>query len=328
MSIINYEDIMGDYFFSKTLRPATEWSYRKVLHSFRNYTGENLLPGQVDRLTVLNWRQHVLNEQGLSSITWNNKVAHMRAIFNYAMTQEFLTLKNNPFNGVVARPDIKRKKTLSDAVIQKIYLVMEARETQERIGIMGRTRCALRPAWFWLTVVDTLRYTGMRQNQLLHIRIGDVNLEEGWINLRSESAKNHKEHRVPIISVLRPRLERLMTGLLERGAHSGDQLFNVGWFDGKKEVVTDNMDYPLVRSFFRRLSRECRCAISPHRFRHTIATNLMKSPDRNLKIVQTLLGHSTVAVTLEYVEGDMDSLKQALEEQFGVVEALKANSHD
>ncbi|ENA3446048.1 integrase [Yersinia enterocolitica] len=43
----------------------------------------------------------------------------------------------------------------------------------------------------------------------------------------------------------------------------------------------------------------------------------MKSPDRNLKVVQTLLGHSSVAVTLEYVEGNMDSIRMALEEAFG-----------
>ncbi len=317
MELINYEDILGDYFFSKTLRPATEWSYRKVIHSFMRYTGENILPEQIDRQIVLNWRRHVLSEQQLSSRTWNNKVAHMRAIFNHAMTQEFLKLKNNPFNGVIARPDVKRKKTLSDAEIQKIYLVMEERELQESVGIISKRPCALRPAWFWLTVVDTLRYTGMRQNQLLHVRVGDVNLEEGWVNLRSEASKNHKEHRVPITGVLRPRLERLINAVFERGGNSLDQLFNVGRFDGKKDILADNMDYPPLRAFFRRLSAECRCTISPHRFRHTIATNMMKSPDRNLKIVQTLLGHSSVAVTLEYVEGNMDSLRQALEEEFG-----------
>ena len=316
MNQINYDDILKDYFFSKSLRPATEWSYRKVTNSFRRYTGDAVLPGEVNRITVLNWRRHVLTEQGLSSRTWNNKVAHMRAIFNHALSQEFVAQKDNPFNGVIARPDVKRKKTLSEAEIKKIYLLMEAREGGENVGFIGKLRSALRPAWFWLTVVDTLRYTGMRQNQLLHVRLEDVNLDEGWISLRSEASKNHKEHRVPIVSALRPRLERLIAASLERGAEQGDQLFHVGRFDGKKEVVTENMDCPPLRAFFRRLSAECRCTISPHRFRHTIATEMMKSPDRNLKAVQTLLGHSSVAVTMEYVEGNMDSLRVALEETF------------
>lgn len=317
MKLISYDDILKDYFFSKTLRPATEWSYRKVINSFRRYIGDNVFPGQVDRLTVLNWRRHVLSEQGLSSITWNNKVAHMRAIYNHALQQEFVTLKDNPFNGVIARPDIKRKKTLTESEIKKIYLLLEAREKEESLGIIEKSRSALRPAWFWLSVVDTLRYTGMRQNQLLNIRLEDVHLEGGWINLRPEASKNHREHRVPITRLLRPRLERLMLAAVERGAVHGDMLFNASRFDGRKNILTDVMAYQPLRGFFRRLSTECQCVITPHRFRHTIATDMMKSPDRNLKVVQTLLGHSSVAVTLEYVEGNIDSLRVALDEVFG-----------
>lgn len=299
------------------MRPATEWSYRKVINSFRRYIGDNVFPGQVDRLTVLSWRRHVLSEQGLSSITWNNKVAHMRAIYNHALQQEFVTLKDNPFNGVIARPDIKRKKTLTESEIKKIYLLLEAREKEESLGIIEKSRSALRPAWFWLSVVDTLRYTGMRQNQLLNIRLEDVHLEGGWINLRPEASKNHREHRVPITRLLRPRLERLMLAAVERGAVHDDMLFNASRFDGRKNILTDVMAYQPLRGFFRRLSTECQCVITPHRFRHTIATDMMKSPDRNLKVVQTLLGHSSVAVTLEYVEGNMDSLRVALDEVFG-----------
>lgn len=317
MELISYDDILKDYFFSKTLRPATEWSYRKVINSFRRYIGDNVFPGQVDRLTVLSWRRHVLSEQGLSSITWNNKVAHMRAIYNHALQQEFVTLKDNPFNGVIARPDIKRKKTLTESEIKKIYLLLEAREKEESLGIIEKSRSALRPAWFWLSVVDTLRYTGMRQNQLLNIRLKDVHLEGGWINLRPEASKNHREHRVPITRLLRPRLERLMLAAVERGAVHDDMLFNASRFDGRKNILTDVMAYQPLRGFFRRLSTECQCVITPHRFRHTIATDMMKSPDRNLKVVQTLLGHSSVAVTLEYVEGNMDSLRVALDEVFG-----------
>ncbi|WP_374732590.1 tyrosine-type recombinase/integrase [Klebsiella variicola] len=317
MELISYDDILKDYFFSKTLRPATEWSYRKVINSFRRYIGDNVFPGQVDRLTVLSWRRHVLSEQGLSSITWNNKVAHMRAIYNHALQQEFVTLKDNPFNGVIARPDIKRKKTLTESEIKKIYLLLEAREKEESLGIIEKSRSAPRPAWFWLSVVDTLRYTGMRQNQLLNIRLEDVHLEGGWINLRPEASKNHREHRVPITRLLRPRLERLMLAAVERGAVHDDMLFNASRFDGRKNILTDVMAYQPLRGFFRRLSTECQCVITPHRFRHTIATDMMKSPDRNLKVVQTLLGHSSVAVTLEYVEGNMDSLRVALDEVFG-----------
>ncbi len=74
-----------------------------MINSFRRYIGGNLLPGEVNRLTVL-------KKQGLSSMTWNNKVAYMRAIFNHVFLHDLVALKNNPFNGVIVRPDVKRKK--------------------------------------------------------------------------------------------------------------------------------------------------------------------------------------------------------------------------
>ncbi|MDE1476660.1 site-specific integrase, partial [Xenorhabdus bovienii] len=61
-----------------------------------------------------------------------------------------------------------------------------------------------------------------------------------------------------------------------------------------------------LRSFFNRLSKECGFAVSPHRFRHTLATELMKAPDRNLQLVRCLLGHRSVATTMEYIDIDME----------------------
>ena len=55
--------------------------------------------------------------------------------------------------------------------------------------------------------------------------------------------------------------------------------------------------------------------ISSHRFRHTLATELMKSPDRNLKLVKDLLGHRNVSTTMEYIELDMGVVGRALEQE-------------
>lgn len=310
----SFDELIEGYFFSKTLRVATEWSYRKVLKTFLNFAGAAIPPADVDDRLVLNWRRHVINVEGLTKTTWNNKLTHMRALFNFAIEEGYISATKNPFNGKIARPDVKRKKTLTDIQINKIYLLMEAREADEQYGKNYNYRSALRPAWFWLTVLDALRRTGMRQNQLLHIRLCDVNFMHNWISLRPEGAKNHREHLVPITRYLRPRLEMLYNRSLERGAKMEDQLFNLSRFDGRRNETSENMDNPPLRAFFRRLSNECGFVVSPHRFRHTIATNLMSMPDRNLKMAQDLLGHSTPAVTLQYVESDINKVRSILEQ--------------
>lgn len=48
---------------------------------------------------------------------------------------------------------------------------------------------------------------------------------------------------------------------------------------------------------------------SPHRFRYTAATNLMKKPE-NLYVAKQLLGHKDIKVTLTYIEDDVEVVRK------------------
>ncbi|WP_232478586.1 site-specific integrase [Salmonella enterica] len=111
-----------------------------------------------------------------------------------------------------------------------------------------------------------------------------------------------------------PSLEELVRKAGEAGMELGDQVFNVGWFGlMRKSKYPEVMnEYPL-RAFFRRLSRECKFTITPHRFRHTVATHMMKLPERNLYAVKKLLGHVSITSTLEYIDESVDSLRDIIE---------------
>jgi hypothetical protein len=101
----------------------------------------------------------------------------------------------------------------------------EKRE-EERKPVKGG-KCALYTTWFWMTVLDTFRYTRMRNNQMIHIRLRDVNLEQGWIELRLEGSKTHREWKVPLVRQLRERIKLLIMRATERGAGLHDLLFDV-----------------------------------------------------------------------------------------------------
>ncbi|MDY0929397.1 phage integrase N-terminal SAM-like domain-containing protein [Enterobacter sp. CFBP8995] len=84
----SWDLLLDEYFFVKFLRPHTEWSYRKVVNSFRKYYGLDRKLSEITRRDVQEWRRYVINVEGSSAVTWNNKVAHMRAIVNYDPTRE------------------------------------------------------------------------------------------------------------------------------------------------------------------------------------------------------------------------------------------------
>lgn len=45
----------------------------------------------------------------------------------------------------------------------------------------------------------------------------------------------------------------------------------------------------------------------------TVATHMMKSPERNLYVVKRLLGHVSLVSTLEYIDENVDGLRNILE---------------
>ncbi|HHR3734441.1 TPA: tyrosine-type recombinase/integrase [Salmonella enterica] len=316
MKKYTFDNLLADYFLYKPLRPATRWSYEKVVKTLRGFIGNDMTPEEITDRDILSWRESVLTERVLSGKTWNNKVAHMRALYAFGIKRKFVPLKENPFHGMVVRADKKLKKTLDDQQMERVYGVMSRFEEMEKQG-RAPERCALLPTHFWLTVLDTLQYTGMRQNQLIHLRQGDISLKGGWIMLQAETAKNHRDYRIPVAGLLRPRLSRLLAEMKLRGMKPTAQLFNVNFCKG--DPWSEAMPLQTIRGFFRRLSKECGFKVSPHRFRHTIATKLMRSPNRNLQAAKSLLGHSSANTTLEYVENDVDSLRDILDSELPAV---------
>ncbi|EWH23898.1 site-specific integrase, partial [Pseudomonas aeruginosa] len=49
-----------------------------------------------------------------------------------------------------------------------------------------------------------------------------------------------------------------------------------------------------------------------HRFRHTLATDLMKAPERNIHLTKCLLNHSNIQTTMSYIEADYDHMRAVL----------------
>lgn len=93
MEKMTFDLLLDDYFFNKSLRPATIWSYTKVTRTFTRFLAEQVSPEDITRRHVLQWRESILRQRGLSSRTWNNKVTHLRALFAYGIKKGYCRRK-------------------------------------------------------------------------------------------------------------------------------------------------------------------------------------------------------------------------------------------
>jgi len=242
--------------------------------------------------------------------SWNTYSSHLRTIFKFAIEEELLDLLKNPFNKTSVIPPKRRKKTVAEDAIEqargRLFLLIAEEEATGK-------RASITPAWFWLIVFETFYYTGIRLNALLKITLGDINLKQRLIHVRAEEEKTHREFVIPIPDGLLPHLHTIAQKARNLSFSKADQLFNVNRFSSHYRSVIMTVDQ--VEAMYKKLVATVGIRMTPHRFRHTIATDLMKQPDRNIHVTKTLLNHSNMATTMEYIEPDYEVMRMVLNER-------------
>lgn len=193
----------------------------------------------------------------------------------------------------------RRKKTFSREQLDCLELAIKDESILPSI---------LKPNWFVLCLIMTLRYTGIRRSQLVKLKISDVDIERKIINIAPEINKNHDYHTVPISDNLYPYMENLLSRLREHHQPLNAQLFNLNLFSNVTRRKGRKTSVHQITHIFRCISKLVGFKSSPHRFRHTVATLLMHNPE-NVYVVQKLLGHKDISVTLGYIEHDVEMLR-------------------
>jgi len=154
-----------------------------------------------------------------------------------------------------------------------------------------------------LAVVELLYATGVRVGELVGLDIDDVDLERRVVRV---FGKGRKERSVPFgmpaASALDRWLVRGRPGLVV--AASGPALF-VGVRGGR-------IDQRAVRALVHRLLADVEGApdVGPHGLRHTAATHLLAG-GADLRSVQEILGHSSLATTQIYTHVTTERLRTA-----------------
>nr|WP_298411833.1 site-specific integrase [uncultured Halomonas sp.] len=308
---MSFLELLSRYAADKHLRPKSVSTYTAVVRLFRRYLGYEAYPSMVTRKMVIEWRVSIIRSQnrsdGIGESSWNNYVRHLKALYNFGIKHQLIACSQNPFDEVSVRQPRKSKKSLQPL---QIRYAREVLEVCRRYETCYAELAKIHPAWFWQIVMETFYYTGIRLNQLLHIEAGDINLKKRVFRTSAVGSKTYSESILPIPDGLYPHLHELIVAAHTSGFKRQDQLFNVNRFSHRHKRIT--MDTWQVEGFFQILSKLTGYRISPHRFRHFLATTLMESPERNIHVTQNILNHTDMRTTMEYIHPDVESMRRAL----------------
>jgi integrase/recombinase XerD len=132
-----------------------------------------------------------------------------------------------------------------------------------------------------------LAWLGLRRNELLHLRVGDVSLSDKLLVVRD--TKDKEDRTLPLPDALLPALKQACAG---RAA-------------GCCVVAGDEGGYWTHKCFYGAFRRHCAAAglvgITPHTLRHTLATHLSQR-GVPVRVIQQLLGHRRLETTARYLQ--------------------------
>jgi integrase/recombinase XerD len=153
-------------------------------------------------------------------------------------------------------------------------------------------------------MLEILYATGLRVSELIRLRPGDLNLDDGYVICKG---KGGKERVVPLgkpaAEVTRRYIAEVRPQLLRKPAE-GLFLTRLGG------PFTRQGFWKMLREYAHRAGLEAK--ISPHTLRHSFATHLLER-GADLRSVQLMLGHSQITTTQIYTHVSRDRLRQVYE---------------
>ncbi len=159
--------------------------------------------------------------------------------------------------------------------------------------------------WFYL-----LAHAGLRLSELRNLRVGDCDL--AGQRLRIQAGKGNRDRILPLTDYM----VALLTAYMPlREAAPTDHLLIFSGVATKEHLITHRL---------RRFGQQAEItALTPHRLRHTLATQLI---NQGMPIVslQKFLGHQDINVTLIYARVHDETVKNQFVAAMNTIEAMPA----
>lgn len=269
------------------LSTNTVTSYRRDLEALINYLENRNL--EFDNCKSENLEEYISNRRksGLSEASLARNIVAIRTFFKFLAKER--NIENVAKEIHPPTPPRRIPKALS---ISDIDSLLNA-PSREGIGIRD-----------W-ALLELLYATGARVSELVSLDREDIQSSDGEINKIRLMGKGRKERIVPLGKFAQHALNQYLTLIrpnLVKGSEKG--LF----LNSRGTRLSRQSAWRIVLENAKRANIENR--ISPHALRHSFATHLLDG-GADIRVVQELLGHSSVTTTQIYTLVTIDKLRES-----------------
>ena len=222
----------------------------------------------------------------------------LHSFFDWLMLRGDL-MKNPITKGDLPKPDYSDKRALERQSIDRI--LTSILEYSKNSFILKRD----------LALVYVLLFCGVRRNELVSIKVLDIDLHKASLIVRKETSKSKNTRILPLNAATVRHIEDFLAERRRRN-YKCEYLFTSSSQDSKLTVHG-------LKHIVDRLIKRSGVKFHIHRFRHSYACALVREKVGSVKL-QKLMGHTDLRMTERYLRSlDIDDMR-------GDVEALSLDS--
>lgn len=245
--------------------------YERCFKSISKYFDVDKPCADIDISVINNYILALKERDDINDISINSNLRGIRAIMYYGIEHGYIT----PFKIHLIRAEKKIKETYSE---YELAILLKKPDIK---------KCTFAEFRNW-AMINYLLATGNRLETMANIKIGDIDFSDNEIKLLK--LKNRKQYTIPLSTQLNKVLREYLT--YRKGIYD-DYLFctSYGKQLSKGTIQTQIQQYNRSRGVLK---------TSIHVLRHTFAKNWILNGGDMISL-QTILGHSSIAMVKEYV---------------------------
>jgi len=272
-------------------------AYGRDLAKFASYV-KGKSPANVTAEDILHFLE-ASKKKGTSLTSLARYLTSIRMFFRYLFAERRI---NKDVTTVLDTPRIWHRipNVLAYPTIQKL---LDAPDLTKPLGIRDRA------------ILEVMYATGLRVSEVINLRVNDVSLEGGYLRC---IGKGQKERLVPLgevaVKYTKMYLDKVRPLISNPKSHFVPSALSARQIPNSNYLFLDRRGKPLRReTIWKMIRRYGQLAgieekIHPHLLRHSFATHLLEG-GAEIRYVQEMLGHTSIATTQVYLHTDKERLK-------------------
>lgn len=278
----------GYLMLEKGLSANTVVSYRADIDKLIRFLADRKIMLRDTSTALLHEFLATLHDLGIAPTSQARIISGLKSFFRYLKIEDYIA--DNP-TLLIDAPHTGRHlpEVLS---VEEIDRMIECIDLSSPEGQRNRA------------IIETLYSCGLRVSELVNLSLSNIFLDEQYVTVRG---KGSKERIVPISETAVEEINRYLEQRAFVDIKPGEE--GILFLNRRGRRLSRVMIFYIIKDLCQRAG--IRKEISPHTLRHSFATHLLEG-GANLRAIQQMLGHESIATTEIYLHLDRTQLRREI----------------